>query len=52
MRIWCWAGAALALVLVALGWGADWRPYGALGAWSAIGAGYYLLRYAWFSGKP
>jgi APA family basic amino acid/polyamine antiporter len=52
MRIWCCAGAALALVLVVLGWGADWRPYGALGAWSAIGAGYYLLRYAWFSGKP
>lgn len=52
MRVWCWAGVVVALALIVLGWNADWRPYAALAAWAAIGAGYFLLRYAWFGGKP
>lgn len=42
-----WVGAGLALALIGLGWAADWRPYAALGAWTLIGAGYYLIRTAW-----
>jgi APA family basic amino acid/polyamine antiporter len=52
IRNLCWVGAVLAVALMVLGGAADWRPMLALGAWSAIGAGYYLLRYAWFRGTP
>ena len=44
MTAWAWAGAIAALVVVMLGFQADWRPYVALAAWAAIGVVYYALR--------
>jgi APA family basic amino acid/polyamine antiporter len=44
MSAWAWAGAIAALVVVALGLQADWKPYAALAAWAAIGALYYVIR--------
>jgi APA family basic amino acid/polyamine antiporter len=42
MRIWAWAGAVAALIVVLLGLQADWRPYAALSVWAAIGIVYYV----------
>jgi APA family basic amino acid/polyamine antiporter len=36
-------GMAAAAVIASLGFGTDWRPYGLLGAWLALGLGYYAL---------
>ncbi len=44
MRLWAWAGAACALVVIALGLKADWRPYAVLGIWAVLGIAWYLLR--------
>jgi len=44
MLAWAWAGIACALVVIALGWSADWRPYTLLGAWAVLGVIYYLWR--------
>ncbi len=37
-------GAAAALIIAGLGFGTDWRPYGMLAVWLAIGLGWYALR--------
>src|SRR5262249_46522910 len=42
----CWAGLGIvaAITLLVLGWGADWKPYLALGVWAALGLIYYAGR--------
>lgn len=37
-------GAASALVLIIAGFEADWRPYGLLVCWGAVGAVYYIVK--------
>jgi APA family basic amino acid/polyamine antiporter len=49
MRFWGYAGVVSALVVIALGLGADVRPYLVLLGWAAIGAIYYVL---WTRAKP
>ncbi|HET6564417.1 MAG TPA: amino acid permease [Xanthomonadales bacterium] len=44
MLAWAWAGIICAVVVIALGWNADWRPYTLLGGWGVLGLIYYLLR--------
>jgi basic amino acid/polyamine antiporter, APA family len=41
---WSYAGVACALVILVSGLGADWRPYGLLAAWWALGTAYWLIR--------
>jgi APA family basic amino acid/polyamine antiporter len=43
MQAWAWAGIVCALVVAALGWNADWRPYPLLIGWAAVGFVYYLV---------
>lgn len=43
MRLWGYAGVISALAVIALGLGADTRPYYVLLGWGAIGALYYVL---------
>lgn len=43
MQAWAWAGIVCALIVIALGWNADWRPYIVIGGWGALGLAYYLL---------
>jgi APA family basic amino acid/polyamine antiporter len=43
VRGWAVAGLICAVVLLAAGVGADWRPYAVLAAWGAIGTVYWLL---------
>ena len=38
------SGIALGLVIMVLGWTADWRPYALLAGWSVVGLGYHFLR--------
>lgn len=49
MRVWGYAGVVSALTVIALGLGADTRPYYVLLGWGAIGALYYVL---WQRLKP
>jgi basic amino acid/polyamine antiporter, APA family len=42
--LWSCGGIACALVIVVAGLGADWRPYGILGAWWFLGTVYWLWR--------
>jgi APA family basic amino acid/polyamine antiporter len=44
MRWWARIAAACALVVIALGLKADWRPYAVLGVWAVLGIAWYLLR--------
>lgn len=44
LRAWSYAGVASAVVILAIGLQADWRPYVALLIWSAIGAVFYAAR--------
>jgi APA family basic amino acid/polyamine antiporter len=44
MSGWAWVSVACALVVIVLGLEADWRPYGVLGAWAALGLLYYAFR--------
>jgi APA family basic amino acid/polyamine antiporter len=41
---WAYAGAFAALVVAALGFQADWKPYAALGVWALIGIAYYAVQ--------
>jgi len=41
---WAWAGVGCALILIALGLTADWRPYAVLGGWAVAGLVYYIFR--------
>jgi APA family basic amino acid/polyamine antiporter len=43
MQAWAWAGIVCAVIVIALGWNADWRPYVLLGSWGVLGLLYYLL---------
>jgi APA family basic amino acid/polyamine antiporter len=43
MQAWAWAGIVCALLVAALGWNADWRPYPLLVGWAAAGLVYYLV---------
>ncbi|WP_326688215.1 MULTISPECIES: amino acid permease [unclassified Streptomyces] len=38
------AGMVAAVVITALGWAADWRPYAVCAAWTALGLAYWWLR--------
>lgn len=44
MQAWAWAGVVCALIVIALGWSADWRPYAVLGGWAVLGILYYAVR--------
>jgi len=44
MKAWALAGVACALVVIALGIKADWRPYAVLGAWGLLGIAYYAAK--------
>jgi len=44
MSAWGWAGAVAAVLVVALGLQADWKPYAALAVWAVIGVLYYVMR--------
>lgn len=37
-------GILLGILIIALGWSADWRPYALLGGWALAGLVYYLVR--------
>lgn len=42
---WCaTSGAVMAVLILAIGFSTDWRPYAALGAWSLVGVVVYLFR--------
>jgi len=43
MQAWAWAGIVCALIVIALGWSADWRPYVLLVCWGSLGLLYYFL---------
>jgi len=43
MLAWAWAAIVCAVIVIALGWNADWRPYVLLGSWGALGLLYYFL---------
>ena len=42
VRRWAWAGVLCAILVIAAGFNADWRPYAVLGAWAVIGAIYWF----------
>jgi APA family basic amino acid/polyamine antiporter len=44
MKAWAWAGVTCALVVIALGIEADWRPYAVLAGWGIVGLVYYAAR--------
>jgi len=44
LRVWAWAGVSCAVVVIALGLEADWRPYAVLAGWAALGLLYYAVR--------
>ncbi len=44
MLAWAWAGVVCALLVLALGLGADWRPYSVLVGWFVLGLAWYALR--------
>jgi APA family basic amino acid/polyamine antiporter len=43
MLAWAWAGIVCAVVVIALGWNADWRPYLLLLGWGTLGLLYYFF---------
>jgi APA family basic amino acid/polyamine antiporter len=45
MQAWAYTGAVCAIVVIALGLSADFRPYLAIGVWGMIGVVYYLIRW-------
>lgn len=42
VRRWAWAGVVCAILVIAAGFNADWRPYAVLGAWGVIGTIYWF----------
>jgi APA family basic amino acid/polyamine antiporter len=44
IKTWAWAGVACAVVVIALGLEADWRPYALLAGWAGLGLLYYAVR--------
>lgn len=44
MQAWGYAAVLVALVVIALGLSADWRPYAVLGGWFVLGLAYYVGR--------
>lgn len=44
VKLWSGAGIVCGLGIIVAGIEADWRPYGILGAWFAIGCVYWLVR--------
>ena len=44
MQAWAWLGVLCALVVIALGFQADWRPYAVLAVWFVLGVAWYMLR--------
>ena len=44
IRMWAYGGVVAALVVIALGLTADWRPYAVLGCWFVAGVVYFVLR--------
>ncbi len=44
MKTWAWAGVVCAVVVIALGLQADWRPYALLVGWAVLGLAYYAVR--------
>jgi len=43
MLAWAWAGIVCAMIVIALGWNADWRPYLLLLGWGILGLLYYFF---------
>jgi len=43
MQAWAWAGIVCAVIVIALGWNADWRPYVLLLGWGTLGLVYYFF---------
>jgi APA family basic amino acid/polyamine antiporter len=43
MQAWAWSGIVCALVVIVLGWNADWRPYAVIAGWGVLGLAYYFL---------
>jgi APA family basic amino acid/polyamine antiporter len=46
------AGIGCALVILLLGGGTDWRPYGLIGVWGLLGACYWRMRAAHLQNAP
>jgi len=46
MQAWAWAAVVCALLIIALGLSADWRPYAVLGGWFVLGLMYYAARHS------
>jgi APA family basic amino acid/polyamine antiporter len=43
MLAWAWAGIVCAMIVIALGWNTDWRPYAVICGWGMLGLAYYLF---------
>jgi len=44
MKAWAWVSLLCAVLVIALGFRADWRPYAVLGGWAVLGVMFYALR--------
>jgi len=44
VKAWSYTGIAFALIIIAAGVEADWRPYAILAGWAVVGTAYWLLR--------
>jgi APA family basic amino acid/polyamine antiporter len=42
VKLWGYAGMALALAIIAVGLDTDWRPYAILATWGVVGSLYWL----------